>query len=91
MRDIKSKLNRLYEIYNKFNAFVLKPVSSGSSFGVKIFISKDDIKNFFLNYENEIKKYKNHNKLMIEKYIRGRELTVTVYENEKNYTSSRSN
>ena len=36
-----------------------------------------------MNYDNEINIYNNHNKLMIEKYIRGRELTVTVYENEK--------
>ena len=77
------KINLLYEIYNKLNSFVLKPVSSGSSFGVKIFNSKSDISKFFLNYDNEINRYKNHNKLMIEKYIQGRELTVSVYENEK--------
>jgi len=74
---------RFNNMYNKFNSFVLKPVSSGSSYGVKIFNSQSDIDDFFLNYEKEINKYKNHNKLMIEKYIQGRELTVTVYENEK--------
>ena len=78
------RIDHLKEIYNKLSSFVLKPVSSGSSFGVKIFKSKNDINKFFLNYENEIKKYKNHGKLMIEKYLRGRELTVTVYENKKN-------
>ena len=36
-----------------------------------------------MNYDNEINRYRNHNKLMIEKYIRGRELTVSVYENKK--------
>ncbi len=77
------KINQFYEIYNKLNSFVLKPVSSGSSFGVKIFNSMSDINKFFLNYDNEINRYKNHNKLMLEKYIRGRELTVSVYENEK--------
>ena len=77
------KIELLNELYNKFNSFVLKPVCSGSSFGVKIFNSKSDINNFFSNYMKEIKIYKNHNKLMVEKYIRGRELTVTVYEREK--------
>ena len=77
------KIDLFNELYNKFDSFVLKPVSSGSSFGVKIFNSKSDINIFFLNYEKEIKKYKNHNKLMIENYIRGRELTVTVYEDVK--------
>ena len=77
------KIDLFNELYNKFDSFVLKPVSSGSSFGVKIFNSKSDINKFFLNYEKEIIKYKNHNKLMIENYIRGRELTVTVYEDVK--------
>ena len=72
------KINLLYEIYNKLNSFVLKPVSSGSSFGVKIFNSKSDISKFFFNYDNEINIYRNHNKLMIEKYIQVRELTVSV-------------
>ena len=36
-----------------------------------------------MNYDNEINIYKNHNKLMIEKYIQGRELTVSVYEMKK--------
>ena len=76
------KADLFYKAYNRFNSFVLKPVSSGSSFGVKIFNSIDDIENFFLNYKNEIKIYSNIIKLMIEKYIKGRELTVTVFEND---------
>ena len=76
------KIDKFYMAYNRFNSFVLKPVSSGSSFGVKIFYSINDIENFFLNYTNEIKIYSNVKKLMIEKYIKGRELTVTVFEND---------
>ena len=68
---------------NKFGSIVLKPVSSGASFGVKIFKSKRDIENFFSNFKNEIKIYSSHNILMIEKYIKGRELTVAVFENNK--------
>ena len=51
------KIDLFNKIYNKFDSFVLKPVASGSSFGVKIFDSKSDINKFFLNYKNEIKKY----------------------------------
>ena len=78
----KIKLDLLNQIFDKLDSFVIKPVSSGSSYGIKIFNSKEDIKKFFLNYKNEILVYKNHFKLMIEKYIRGRELTVTVLESE---------
>ena len=81
------KIDKFYRAYNRFNSFVLKPVSSGSSFGVKIFYSINDIENFFLNYTNEIKIYSNVKKLMIEKYIKGRELTVTVFENNGNSQS----
>ncbi len=59
------KIDKFYMAYNRFNSFVLKPVSSGSSFGVKIFYSINDIENFFLNYTNEIKIYSNVKKLMI--------------------------
>ena len=61
----------------------MKPVSSGSSYGVRVFNSINDIDKFFLNFENEMNVYQNHKKLMIEKYIKGRELTVTVFENNK--------
>jgi len=75
------KIEKLHEVYSKFNSFVMKPVSSGSSFGVKFFYSIKDIETFFSNYQKEIKVYKNHNKIMIEKNIQGRELTVGVFEN----------
>jgi len=77
-------IDQFYKAYSRFSSFVLKPVSSGSSFGVKIFVSINDIEKFFSNYKNEIKTYNNIKKLMIEKYIKGRELTVTVFENNGN-------
>ena len=70
--------------FNKIGAFVLKPISSGSSFGVKIFRSMRDIDIFFDNFNKEIIIYKNHNHFMIEPYINGRELTVGVIEEEGN-------
>ena len=74
--------NLFIKFFKRFNSFVMKPVSSGSSFGVKIFKSIKDIEEFFLNYKIEIQIYKNHDEIMIEKYIGGRELTVGVIENE---------
>ena len=77
----KISIENLYDAYNKYGEFVMKPVSSGSSFGVKIFNTKKDIENFQHNIETEIKTYNNHNEIMIEKYIQGRELTVGVWDN----------
>ncbi len=73
----------LYNTFKKLGPFVMKPVSSGSSFGVKMFYSKNDIDNFNKNFELEINTYANHNEIMLEKYIKGRELTVGIWQNNK--------
>lgn len=52
--------------------YVVKPASDGSSVGVFIVQSSDDLKNIF--YENE------NTTLIVEKYIAGRELTVSVID-----------
>ena len=70
----------LDNFFQKFGSFVIKPVTSGSSYGIKIFNSIDDINNFFTNIEEERNIYRDHNHIMIEKYIKGRELTVGVFE-----------
>ena len=76
-KDIKK--NTLYEYFRTIGSFVLKPTSSGSSFGVKIFLTSKEIDFFFNNFDSEIKIYKNHNEFMIERFVIGRELTVAVY------------
>ena len=78
----KEKIVRslLLDVFHKIGKFVLKPISSGSSFGVKIFKSISDIDIFFDNFNHEILIYKNHNNMMIEPYVKGRELTVGVIE-----------
>ena len=78
----KDKINSIdfYEIYSKFNNFVIKPVKSGSSFGVKVFKSIGEIKKFLSNIEEETKVYSNHQEIMFEKYVKGKELTVSVIE-----------
>ena len=79
-----TKLNetKIRDIYTQFNSFVIKPVSSGSSYGVQIIKNSKDIDNFVRNIDNIHKIYKKHNELLIEKYIDGRELTVAVVDKE---------
>ena len=78
------KINQksLMEFLVKFGSFIIKPNSSGSSFGIKIFRNESDIISFVRNLENNIKIYKNHEDLLVEKFIQGRELTVAVVEKE---------
>ena len=85
----KDKINSLdfKEIYNELGDFVIKPVKSGSSFGVKVFNSIDDIKKFFSNIEEEMKIYLNHQEIMFEKYVKGKELTVSVIEKNNSLES----
>ena len=71
---------KLKELFNNMGAFIIKPNSSGSSFGISIFSSLKDINLFLDNKKDNIRKYQNHNNILIEKYLKGRELTVTVME-----------
>ena len=75
--------NFFIEIFDNIGAFVLKPVSSGSSYGVKLIKSIEDIKLFFLNNYDQNNLYVNHENLMIERYIKVKELTVSVIEEDK--------
>ncbi len=66
----------------KFKKFVLKPVSSGSSYGLKVIKSKKDL-SFFCKAIPKFKKNFDYNEdFLIEKYISGKELTVSVLENK---------
>ena len=79
------KPNLLNESYlnkykKKFDKFVIKPNESGSSFGIRIIKTKNDLDNLIKNLKNYKKELKYHNSLIIEKYINGKELTVSVLE-----------
>ena len=76
-------LKKLLDFLSTFGMFIIKPVSSGSSFGIKVFKDFNDIYSFINNFETIKNEYKNHNKLLVEKYIKGRELTVAVIEKNK--------
>ena len=78
---------KLIEIFLKLGSFVLKPVASGSSFGVKIFKTINDINSFSNDLKKNLSLYKEHKDLLLEKYIKGRELTVAVVEKNKKSVS----
>ena len=79
--------NIMIEIYKKFGSFVIKPISSGSSFGIKIFKDEKSIIDLFNSDVDNLNIYKDHPKLLVEKYIEGRELTVAVIEKDHQSTS----
>lgn len=55
--------------------YVVKPISEGSSVGVKLFLEQD---NFFFTPEN----WPYGEEVLVEQYIPGREITVAVLEDE---------
>ena len=77
-KNINSKL--LNTIKKKFSKFVLKPVSSGSSHGLKIIKSNKDLCVLSEELRNFKKKFHKNEQFIIEKFISGRELTVSVLE-----------
>ena len=72
--------NNLKKYKKKLDKFIIKPNESGSSFGVRIIKTKNDFHNLIKNLKNYKKEIKYHNSLIIEKYIDGKELTVSVLE-----------
>ena len=85
IKNINEKYLRNIKI--KFRKFILKPASSGSSNGLVIIKSNRDLLSFFKKL-NEFKSFFNKNeKFLIEQYISGQELTVSVFKNELNYES----
>ena len=81
----KSELNKeMLEGFNKkYGSIILKPVSSGSSYGVQLIKSLEDVKLLYRNSLDIKTLYANHDNLMVEPYIKGKELTVSVVEENK--------
>ena len=73
-------LKLLATIKKKFSKFVLKPSSSGSSHGLQIIKSNEDLLAFSKDLRNFKKKFHKNEQFIIEKFISGRELTVSVLE-----------
>ncbi len=72
----KEKINFIKKMKNRMINFpiVIKPINEGSSLGVYICKNK---KEFNKNYK---KLKKNYEKILVEKYIPGREIQVAVFE-----------
>ena len=81
IEDINEK--NLNKVLIRRGQFIIKPNSSGSSFGIKVFKNENDIYNFISDLNRNIKVYKEHNKFLLEEFIDGRELTVAVVEKNK--------
>tara|TARA_B100000963_G_scaffold335256_1_gene329228 strand:- start:559 stop:1512 length:954 start_codon:yes stop_codon:yes gene_type:complete len=68
----------LLRFKKKYNRFVIKPINSGSSFGIEIVKNLNDLNNLLLKLNKFKKKLKNHKLVMIEEFIEGKELTVST-------------
>ncbi len=77
-KEITSKF--LLKIKKKYSKFVIKPASSGSSYGLKIIKSKKDLSIFLNELTNYKKRFSSNEKILIEKFINGIELTVSVLQ-----------
>ena len=62
----------------KFKKFIIKPNKSGSSFGIFIIKSYKDLNNFLKKINKFKKDLSNHDNIIIEQFISGRELTVST-------------
>ncbi len=84
IRKSEINKNKLDEIFHNIKDFVIKPISSGSSYGVVIIKSYYDIEKILNNtYFNKVI-LNSHEHFMVEKYTQGRELTVSVIEDNEN-------
>ena len=75
--SLLNKIN-LIKYKKKLGKFIIKPNESGSSFGIRIIQSDNDLNKIIKNLSKYKKEIKTHQKLIIEQYIEGQELTVSV-------------
>ncbi len=78
LNTVSIDINELKKIKKRFGKFVIKPIKSGSSFGIKIIKNNKDL----LNLSNDLLRFKknliNHKFMLVEEYIAGKELTVST-------------
>ena len=83
IKDIDEKY--LKNIKVKFGKFILKPASSGSSNGLVMIKSNRDLLLFFKKLIKFKNSFKRNEKFLIEEYISGKELTVSIIKKKFNY------
>ena len=85
INDLTEK--KLIIIKRKLKKFVIKPNRSGSSFGIKIIKNQKEF-DILISYLEEFKrKLNNHEEILVEEYISGRELTVSTIKLDKKIPS----
>tara|TARA_Y100001970_G_C14210447_1_gene846562 strand:+ start:448 stop:1398 length:951 start_codon:yes stop_codon:yes gene_type:complete len=70
----------LKKFKTKFKKFVIKPINSGSSNGLAIIKTNKDLDEYCSQLTHYKKKHNKVKKILIEKYINGKELTVSVFK-----------
>ncbi len=75
--------NKLIEIKKIFKKFVIKPISSGSSYCTKIIKTNKDFKKFITNIKEFRKEALHHKEFLVEEFIPGKELTVSTFKFDK--------
>ena len=83
IKNIDEKYLRKIKI--KFGKFILKPASSGSSNGLVIIKSNRDLLLFYKKLKKFKNSFKKNETFLIEEYISGKELTVSVIKSQLNY------
>ncbi len=77
--DIKDLNNKnLLKLKKIFKQFVVKPSKSGSSYAIKIIKNNSDLSKFISELENYKEKITKNNKIILEEFISGKELTVST-------------
>ena len=84
IKDINKKYLNKQKL--KFGKFVVKPASSGSSNGLVIVKSKEDLLGFFKKLKKFKNNFDNNDKFIVEEYISGKELTVSILKNKSIFT-----
>lgn len=70
---------REIKMLEKYGALIVKPNSGGSTVGVTMVKTKEELR---VGIDNCWKAYENEEKALVEQYIPGREITVPVWEKE---------
>ncbi len=78
LKKINLNQKKLLKLKKNYKKFVIKPAKSGSSFGIIIIKNNKDLNFFLKNIENFKKQITNHNDIIVEEFITGKELTVST-------------
>ena len=76
IKDLNHK--NLLKLKKIFKKFVVKPSKSGSSYAIKIIKNNSDLSKFISELKNYKEKITKNNRIILEEFISGKELTVST-------------